>query len=212
MHKSREIGYGYKVNTRGILTSVRPGKCLHANSVFQEGERTNTGRWEPQLCNQYCSRLSLAGCLKKSSMKPLCLRTPWRRMGKPSKGWHSPSSLLRLGRNPPAGALTPSPSLVVCPARQALEKSKPPPRSHLIRVQVWWTFLSQCQARTPSSTASVATALGLWEQREPSGQENRVGGQIQAGPEAGSGTDLHVPFYTISRALKLNYSSKNNKL
>ena len=80
LSSSRETGYGYEVNASGILTSDRPGKCLHANSVFQEGERTNTGRWEPQLCNQYCSLLSLAGCLQKLSMKPLCLRTPWRRM------------------------------------------------------------------------------------------------------------------------------------
>lgn len=155
---SREIGYGYEVNASGILTSDRPGKCLHINSVFQERERTNTGWWEPQLCNQYSSLLGLAGCLQKGSMKPLCLRTPWRRMGKQSKSWLSPSSLFCLGRNPPAGALTPSHFLVVCPARQPLEKSKPPPRSHLIRVQVWWTFLSQCQVRTPSSMASVAMA------------------------------------------------------
>ena len=207
LSSSREIGYGYEVNASGILTSDRPGKCLHANSVFQEGERTNTGRWEPQLCNQYCSLLSLAGCLQKRSMKALCLRTPWRRMSKPFKGWLSPSSLLCLGRNPPAGALTPSHCLVVCPARQPLEKSKPPPRSHLIRVQVWWTFLSQGQVRTSESTASVATALWPWEQREPlpgslwPGKQGRWPDPDPArenwnGTEAGSATDLHVPFYT----------------
>ena len=88
-------------------------------------------------------------------MKALCLGTPRRSTDKQSKGWFSPSPLLFLGKSPPAGALTPSHSLVVCPSRQPLQKFQVSPGP----------IYSGCRYDGLSSSVSATQELlSLWPQ------------------------------------------------